>query len=553
LTYFSDLVPKFFTLMKRGISKEQLIKDIFAGIIVGIIALPLAIAFAIASGVTPGAGILTAIVGGLIVSVFGGSRVQIAGPTGAFILVIASIISKYGINGLYISTFMAGIMLIIMGFFKLGSLLKFIPQTLVIGFTSGIAVIIFTSQINDFLGLNLKNIPSGFIDKWIVYIQHIPSINYVSLLIGMLTILIIVILPKISKKIPWVFVSIIVTSLIVFVFQLPIDTIFTRFGDISFSIPSIKFFDINLNTLKMLFIPAVTIAILGSLESLLSAVVADSMIGGKHRSNMELIAQGFANMILPIIGGIPATGAIARTAANIKSGGRTPVAGIVHVIVLLLVYLLAMPIIKYIPMATLSGILIVIAWNMSEVKAFINSLKINFYESIVLLTTFTLTVLTDLTISIPVGFVLAIILFMKRMADSTEISPLLASKTDNDMLFSSEIGSYSPNITIFELNGPMFFGSTHTLLSIYKNTNTSYQIIILRFRYVPIVDASALYRLNSLAKELNNNNCDILISGATDKIIKKLILNNIIEKGNSFKTINESVAHAELMLSNKKD
>ena len=553
MTYFSDLVPKFFTLMKRGISKEQLIKDIFAGIIVGIIALPLAIAFAIASGVTPGAGILTAIVGGLIVSVFGGSRVQIAGPTGAFILVIASIISKYGINGLYISTFMAGIMLIIMGFFKLGSLLKFIPQTLVIGFTSGIAVIIFTSQINDFLGLNLKNIPSGFIDKWIVYIQHIPSINYVSLLIGMLTILIIVILPKISKKIPWVFVSIIVTSLIVFVFQLPIDTIFTRFGDISFSIPSIKFFDINLNTLKMLFIPAVTIAILGSLESLLSAVVADSMIGGKHRSNMELIAQGFANMILPIIGGIPATGAIARTAANIKSGGRTPVAGIVHVIVLLLVYLLAMPIIKYIPMATLSGILIVIAWNMSEVKAFINSLKINFYESIVLLTTFTLTVLTDLTISIPVGFVLAIILFMKRMADSTEISPLLASKTDNDMLFSSEIGSYSPNITIFELNGPMFFGSTHTLLSIYKNTNTSYQIIILRFRYVPIVDASALYRLNSLAKELNNNNCDILISGATDKIIKKLILNNIIEKGNSFKTINESVAHAELMLSNKKD
>ncbi|OGI05792.1 MAG: sodium-independent anion transporter [Candidatus Margulisbacteria bacterium GWF2_35_9] len=545
------MVPKLFTLLKKGIPKQQIFSDIISGIIVGIIALPLAIAFAIASGVTPEKGIITAIVGGLIISIFGGSRVQIGGPTGAFIVIVFSIVMKHGLNGLYIATFMAGIILVIMGLLKLGSLLKFIPQTLITGFTSAIAVIIFTTQISDFLGLEIPHLPSEFIGKWTAYFYHLEFINYWSLMISLMTILIIVVLPKISSKIPWAFVAILATSLIVYAFKLPIDTIYTRFGNIAFAMPKLMFFTINLDVLKELFVPAISIAILGSLESLLSAVVADSMIGGKHRSNMELIAQGAANIVLPLIGGIPATGAIARTAANIKNGGRTPIAGIVHALFLLCVYLFAMPVIKYIPMATLAGVLMVVAWNMSEAKVFINSLKIDFYETVVLLTTFILTILTDLTIAIPIGFVLAIILFMKRMADSIEITPLLSTKADDDTIFSQEIGKYSKNIMIFELNGPMFFGSAHSLLSINKTMNSNYRIIILRFRYVPIMDTSALSRLNSLVKDLRKTNCDILISGANEKIEKKLLQNHILEKEEIVKTINEAVNKAEIMIKNK--
>lgn len=541
--YFKEFTPKLFTLLKNKIPARQIGTDIVAGLIVGIIALPLAIAFAIASGVSPEQGIITAIIGGLIVSAFGGSRVQIAGPTGAFIVIVYGIIAKYGITGLYISTFIAGILLILMGLFKLGLLLRYIPQTLITGFTSAIALIIFSTQIKDFLGLNIDNLPSKFLSKWVVYFKSLNMINFWSLGIGLLTIFIIAFLPKLfrNNKIPWAFVAILFTSCLTALFRIPIETIFTRFGNIDFVMPNITFFSIDWNILKQLIFPAISIAILGALESLLSAVVADGSIGGNHRSNMELVAQGAANIVSPMLGGIPITGAIARTAANIANGGRTPIAGIVHALFLLFVYVVAMPVIKYIPMATLAGILIVVAWKMSDIRTFINSLKINYYESIVLLATFTLTILTDLTIAIPIGFVLATILFMKRMADSIEIIPLLAIKTDHDTLFSHEIGEYPQNIMIFELNGPMFFASAHKFFNLLSASN---QIIILRFRYVPIMDASALARLKTLSRDFKKKNCELIVSGANAKISKKLITHGIVTTDNIFPSIAEALDSA---------
>ncbi|MCF7934338.1 MAG: STAS domain-containing protein [Spirochaetia bacterium] len=525
----NEFVPKLFTMVLQGIPRKQLLRDLSAGIIVGIIALPLAIAFAIASGVSPEKGIITAIVGGLIISLFGGSRVQIGGPTGAFIVIIYSIIATHGFEGLLTATFMAGVMLIVFGLLKMGSLLKYIPQTLIIGFTTAIAVIIFTTQINDLFGMNIEHLPGDFLGKWGAYAAHLSDVNLYALLIGLFTILMIVFMPAVAPKVPWTFAAIVLTSAAVWFFRLPVDTIHTRYGTISFAMPQLQHMDLSLDSVRVLFVPAVSIAILGALESLLSAVVSDGMIGGKHRSNMELIAQGAANVILPLIGGIPATGAIARTAANIKNGGRTPVAGIVHALFLLLVYLFAMPIITYIPMATLAGVLIVVAWNMSELDVFFSSLRINCYESLVLLTTFFLTILIDLTVSIPVGFVLSTILFMKRMSDSIEIAPLLTTKQSDDTLFSAELGSYSDRIAIFELNGPMFFGSAHNFVHITEKSHDSCRCVILRFRYVPIIDTSALHRLKTIHSELHKRHCELVISGANEKIRDKLISLGIID------------------------
>jgi len=550
--YSGDMVPKFFTLLKQGIPRNQLIQDLMAGMIVGIIALPLSLAFAIASGVSPEKGIITAIVGGLIVSVFGGSRVQIAGPTGAFIVIIFSIIQKYGMTGLYTATLMAGVIMLVMGLLRFGTLLKYIPQTLIIGFTTAIAIIIFTSQVRDFLGLRIDELPEGFAGQWAAYFRHLTTINPWALLVGAVSVLMIVLLPRLSSRFPWPFAALLVTALAVWLLKLPVETISSRFGQITFAVPKLIRLDMSLPVLKELFVPAVSIAILGSLESLLSAVVADSMIGGRHRSNMELAAQGAANVILPLIGGIPATGAIARTAANIKFGGRTPVAGIVHSLFLLCIYLFAMPVIAYIPMSALAAVSMIMAWNMSEMKVFVNSLRINIYEALVLLVTFVLTLATDLTISIPIGFVLSLILFMKRMADSTDISPLLSVKADNDMLFSSEIGEYSENITIYEMNGPMFFGSAHMLLRIKKNETYNAQVIILRFRYVPIMDTSALHRLKDLVRELKKIHCEVVISGANERIARKLLQSGIIVPENLLPTIQEAAVRGKKLLDKMK-
>jgi len=533
--------PKLLTLIKEGFDKEQIKKDIISGIIVGIIALPLAIAFAIASGVSPETGLITAIIGGFIVSLLGGSRVQIGGPTGAFIVIIVSIISRYGIEGLLISTFLAGIILILMGLFKMGSFLKYIPQTLITGFTGAIAIIIFVTQINDFLGLPNKTIPSDFIEKLIYYGQNISQTNFTSLLVGLSTIFIITLIPRFTKKVPSVFIALVLITIITTIFKIPVETIGDRFSDISFQIPQFKLLNINLDIIIKLLPSAFSIALLGALESLLSAVVADSMIGGHHRSNVELIAMGIANTTVSLFGGIPVTGAIARTAANINNGGSTPIAGIVHALTLFLIYLIAMPIVKFIPMSALAGILIIVAYRMSEPHVIINSLKINRYESTVLITTFGLTLLTDLTIAIPVGFMLSVILFMKRMADSVELNPLMYSKVNDQLIFSQELGEYDKRIRIVEINGPMFFGSVFHLQNIEEKLDNDYKFLILRFRYVPIVDSDALAKLKILLNDMKKKNIQVYFTGLNDSLKTKFIKQNIIKETSIFDTIDETL------------
>jgi SulP family sulfate permease len=540
--------PKLWTLVREGIPKEQIKKDIISGVIVGVIALPLAIAFAIASGVSPETGLLTAIVGGLIVSLFGGSRVQIGGPTGAFIVVVASIISKYGMEGLLVSTFLAGIILILMGLFKMGSLLKYIPQTLITGFTGAIAVIIFVTQINDFLGLPNKSVPSEFLEKLAYYGRNLTQTDPWSLIIGLSTILIILLIPRFTKKIPAVFATLVIITAITTVFNIPVDTIGDRFSNITFQVPKITFFRINMEMIITLLPAAFSIALLGALESLLSAIVADSMIGGHHRSNVELIAMGIANTVVSLLGGIPVTGALARTAANVNNGGRTPIAGIIHALTLLFIYMVAMPVVKFIPMSALAGILIIVAWGMSEPQVFIKSLKVNRYESAVLMTTFVLTLLTDLTFAIPVGFVLAVILFMKRMADGVELNPLMYSKVNDQKIFSQELGEYDKRIRIVEINGPMFFGSVFQLQHIEQKLEPGYRFLILRFRYVPIVDSDGLAKLKILLNDMKKKNIQVYFSGLNEPLKIKFLKQKLIKESSIFSTIEESLLSCHELL-----
>jgi SulP family sulfate permease len=406
--------PKLFDTLKNY-NKQQFIADLVAGAIVGIVALPLAIAFAIASGVSPEKGLYTAIIAGFIISFLGGSRVQIGGPTGAFIVIVYGIVQQYGINGLIIATFIAGVILVFLGLARLGSIIKFIPHPLIVGFTSGIAVIIFSSQLKDFFDLKMGPVPADFIDKWLSYGQHFMSVNWYALVIGLLTVLIIIYFPKITRRIPGSLVALVLATLAVKLFHIPVDTIGSRFGKIPSSFPSPVFPHLNWIILKNLIRPAFTIAILGGIESLLSATVADGMIGGNHRSNMELVAQGAANIGSAIFGGIPATGAIARTATNVKSGGRTPVAGIVHAITLLIIMFIAGSWASLIPMSCLAGILVVVAYNMSEYQTFIHIAKGGRSDATVLVTTFLLTVFVDLTFALEAGMVMAVFFFMRKM------------------------------------------------------------------------------------------------------------------------------------------
>jgi sulfate permease, SulP family len=492
----TEFTPKFFSVIQEGITKAQLQQDILAGVIVGIVALPLAIAFAIASGVSPEKGLITAIFAGFIISILGGSRVQIGGPTGAFIVIVFGIIQKYGVEGLTTATLIAGFMMLAMGLLRFGSLLKYIPHPLVVGFTSGIAVIIFSTQIRDFLGLQIEKVPSEFIEKWIAYGEHIQSLNIIALLIGLTTILITVFMPKITTKIPGSLAAIILCTFVVQLFHLPIDTIETKFGEIPNTLPRPQFKMLSFVQIKSLLSPAFAIAILGSIESLLSAVVADGMIGSKHRSNMELVAQGFANIVSAIVGGIPATGAIARTATNVKNGGRTPIAGIVHALVLLIIMLVAAPYAKLIPLACLAGILIVVAYNMSEWHLFKSVYKGNFYDRVVLLTVFTLTVVFDLIIAIEIGMVLSAFLFIKRMSDITQVN-VLGTQSDEDSI----ITDLPKGIMIYEITGALFFGATQTFQEALKQTNQKPEAIILNFKNVPLIDATGLYRLEEIVKQ----------------------------------------------------
>jgi sulfate permease, SulP family len=510
------LKPKLFTTLKNYTSK-QFLADLSAGTIVGIVALPLAIAFGIASGVTPEKGLITAIIAGFIISFLGGSRVQIGGPTGAFIVIVYGIVQQYGVNGLIIATIMAGVILVIMGLARFGSVIKFIPHPVVVGFTSGIALLIFSTQIKDFFGMSIENVPSEFFDKWIEYSFNFSTINYYAFGTAALALFIIIIFPKITHKIPGSIVALLVTTAIVQIFHLPVETIGSKFGELPSALPSPVFPEIDFAIIKNLIGPATTIAILAAIESLLSAVVADGMIGGRHRSNMELVAQGVANIITPLFGGIPATGAIARTATNIKNGGRTPVAGIIHAFVLLLITLFFGQYAKLIPMATLAAVLIVVAYNMSEWRSFVEIFKSPKSDIIVLLTTFGLTVVFDLTIAIQVGMVLAVFLFMRSMAMVTNVGIITRELKDDDEE-AVDVNSISnkkvpDEVEVFEINGPFFFGAVSKFRDAMRFIESPPKVLIVRMRNVPAIDGTGIHALEEVYHESVKKGTQLVLSG----------------------------------------
>lgn len=525
------LRPKLIDTLKNY-SLSQLQRDVIAGVVVGIVALPLAIAFAIASGVTPEKGLATAVIAGFIISALGGSRVQIGGPTGAFVVIVYDIIQRHGIDGLTLATIMAGIMLITFGFARFGTIIKLIPYPVIIGFTSGIAVLIFSSQINDLLGLRITDIPSDFFDKWAVYLLNIHKIHIYAAAIAALTIGIILACQKKNKKIPGSFIAIIVTTVTVQMFGLPVETIGDRFGQISGAMTLPKFPTVHISALQELLRPAVTIAMLAGIESLLSAVVADGMIGGKHRSNMELIAQGVANIVSPLFGGIPATGAIARTATNIHNGGRTPVAGIVHAATLFCILVFLGKYAVLIPFATLAGILVIIAYRMAEWHSFAMVLKGPRSDSLVLVSVFLLTIIFDLTIAIEIGVVLAAMLFIKRVAGSEIIQEIQGvyvdeEERDDPDAFSKKV--IPDGVEVYEVNGPFFFGVASTFIETMNNIEKKPLVRIIRMRHISSIDTTALNALRQVIKESQTRGIFIILSGIRDSVNRQLKNYGIID------------------------
>ncbi|AXY73875.1 STAS domain-containing protein [Paraflavitalea soli] len=501
--------PKLFDTLKNY-STAAFGKDLMAGIIVGIVALPLAIAFAIASGVSPEKGLYTAVIAGFIISALGGSRVQIGGPTGAFIVIVYGIVQQYGENGLIIATFMAGIMLLMMGFARLGTVIQYIPYPLIVGFTSGIAVLIFSSQVKDFLGLRMGAVPADFIDKWKSFGLHLYSANWYAFLVASATVMIIILWPRITRKVPGSLIAILLTTAAASVLNLPVETIGSRFGRIPSSLPAPAIPALDLATIKNMVQPAFTIALLGGIESLLSAVVADGMMGGRHRSNMELVAQGAANIGSSVFGGIPATGAIARTATNIKNGGRTPVAGIVHAITLLLIMLLVGKWAALIPMPTLAGILVVVAYNMSEWHNFKSVLKGARNDVAVLLIVFLLTVLVDLTVAIEIGIVLAAFLFMRQMIQTTGVNALSGKEEAGDEKFGSS--SIIPGVEVFEITGPLFFGAAWKFKDAMRLIEKPPKVLIIRMGQVPVIDATGIKVIGEVYRESKLRHTKLILS-----------------------------------------
>lgn len=513
--------------------------DLMAGLIVGIVALPLAIAFGIASGVTPEKGIYTAIIAGFIISFLGGSTVQIGGPTGAFIVIVYGIVEQYGTQGLAIATVLAGIMLMLMGFMKLGAVIKFIPYPIVIGFTSGIALTIFSTQIKDFFGLTTPPLPSGFVEKWGIYFEYFGSINWWAALIGILSVAIIMLTPKLSRKIPGSLVALIVMTVVAYLLKeyggiTSIETIGDRFV-INSELPEIEQIPINLDSIRILFPAAFTIAMLGAIESLLSSTVADGVTGKRHNSNQELVAQGVANIVTPFFGGIPATGAIARTMTNINNGGRTPVAGIIHSLVLLLVVLFLGNLTRHIPMACLAGVLVVVAYNMSEWRMFVSQVKQSRSTRAVLLTTFFLTVIFDLTIAIGVGLLLAIFAFLKRMNEATQVS-----RTTGSIDMSKEVESHSgevkeellelpDGVEVYEIEGPFFFGVANKFDEVMRDLRGQSHIRIIRMRRVPFIDATGLNNLETLCSNSRKEKIQIILSGVNKDVREKIEKSSIPE------------------------
>lgn len=552
-----DFRPKLFTTLK-SYSKEAFFKDLMAGIIVGIVALPLAIAFGIASGVSPEKGIITAIIGGFIVSFLGGTNVQIGGPTGAFIVIVYGIIQEFGVEGLAIATAMAGLLLVGIGLLKLGTVIKFIPYPIVVGFTSGIALTIFTTQIKDLFGLTIDSVPGDFVSKWVVYAQHFNTISWMSLLVGVLSIVIIVFTPKISKKVPGSLVAIIFMTVLVYILRnycgvTGIETIGDRFT-INASLPKPEGLSFDMSTINRLLPAAFTIAMLGAIESLLSATVADGVTGDQHNSNTELIAQGVANIVVPIFGGIPVTGAIARTMTNINNGGKTPIAGVIHAVVLLLILLFLGDLTKHIPMACLAGVLVVVSYNMSEWRTFKSLMKNPKSDVIVLLTTFFLTVIFDLTIAIEVGLLLAMLLFMRRVVNATHIS--VATETidlssEGETKHDDEVLDIPEGVEVYEIDGPFFFGIANKFDELMKQTAKKPNIRVIRMRRVPFIDSTGLHNLESLYRLSQDQGIKVILSGVTPKVRGTLVKNGFdvkIGKENVCSNIHEALSRARTVL-----
>lgn len=546
----NELRPKLFDVMK-SYTKKQLIKDIISGIIVAIIALPLSIALAIASGVGPEQGLYTAIIAGFFISFFGGSRVQIGGPTAAFVVIIYGIVASYGTDGLIVATILAGIILIIMGICRFGSLIKYIPYTITTGFTCGIAVTLFIGQLKDFFGMDIASVPSEFLDKVIVYAKNISTINLTATLIGLLAVAIMLLWTKVTDKIPGSLVAIVVTTAIAYFAKLPVNTIGSVYGKLNSAFPSFHVPSITMNLIQQMISPAFTIAVLAAIESLLSAVVSDGMIGDTHKSNAELIGQGLGNIFSGFFGGIPATGAIARTAANVRNGGRTPIAGIAHCITLTIILLVLMPLAALIPMTTLAAVLLVVAANMADWSSFFRLCK-NAPKSdiIVLVATFFLTEFFDLVVAIEIGVVLAALLFMKRMAETADIKAW--KYTDSPDITPGEaekLREIPHSISVFEICGPMFFAAADQLLGINSDHRT--KAVVIRMRSVPAIDASAMKCLHELAERAKKKNIHLIFSHVNEqpmKVMKKDGFYELIGKKNFHENIVSALDYAETLV-----
>ena len=523
-----DFRPKLWSSL-RHYSTAKLREDIIAGIVVGIVALPLAIAFGIASGVSPTIGLITAIIGGFMVSFFGGNSVQIGGPTGAFIVIVYNIIAQFGLTGLAVATAMAGIILIVMGLFRLGTVIKFIPYPIVVGFTAGIALTIFSTQINDFLGLGLRDIPGQFIPKWGMFLSNLDRIDLPTLGVAVAALLIIIVMPRISKKLPGALIAIIIVTAAAYLLQqftggqFSVETIGDRFGDMATDLPTPHGFTLNMATINMLLPSAFTIAVLGAIESLLSATVADGITGSRTNSNTELIGQGLANLTVPFFGGIPVTGAIARTMTNITNGGRTPVAGIVHALVLLLIFLFLMPLINYIPMACLASVLIVVAYNMSGWRTVVGIMHAPKSDISVLVVTFLLTVIFDLTIAIEIGLLLAIVLFLRRVMENTEIKAysdrLDVNDGDDTATSTHEVLNVARGVSVYEIDGPFFFGVATKFDEMMRMSMANKPVVrIIRMRKVSFIDATGLHNLELLIKASQSEGIHVVLSGVKPNV-----------------------------------
>lgn len=544
--------PKIITVFREGYSFKKLLSDISAGFVVGIVAIPLAIAFAIASGVKPEQGLYTAIIAGFIISLLSGSRVQIGGPTGAFVVLVYAIVQKYGYDALVITTIMAGFLLVGMSLLKLGVVIKYIPYPVTVGFTAGIAVIIAVGQIRDMLGLNIESIPADFVGKIQTYATQIQTINIYAFCVFLVSVLIILLWPKVNKRIPGSIIAIILATVCVKVFNIPVETIYERFGNIAQTLPAPTLPKVNFQIITEMFPEAFSLALLAGIESLLSAVVADGMLGTKHRSNTELMAQGIANIITPIFGGIPATGAIARTATNIKNGGRTPIAGIAHALTVLLVLVVLGKWASLIPMATIAAVLMVVSYNMSEMHRFVKMFKYTKSDIVVMLATFSLTVLIDLVVALEVGMVLALFLFMRRMSEVTKmnyVSTMMDDETEEDSL-SVDVRDIPEGIEIFEINGPFFFGAADRFKDTISSMEKKPRILILRMRKVLSIDATALNALEYILEKSKEGE-KLLLSGVHTQPLVAMEKSGFLKRvgsENVFATIEDALKYAKSCL-----